>query len=83
MVQYRITGELAVLQFLTTLRKEIGREAIWKQSWGDTWRRAKDIEVLQACLKPAWESVLQEQLNSLIRSEGGTAAYLLEILLCV
>ena len=53
---------------------------------GETWGRVGDIEVLEACLKAAWESIPQERLDSLIRgmparlqavidAEGGATPY--------
>ena len=32
---------------------------------GETWGRVGDIEVLEACLEAAWESIPQKRLNSL------------------
>lgn len=64
-------------------------EALWmdmETELGETWGRVGDIEVLEACLKAAWESIPQERLDSLIRgmparlqavidAEGGATPY--------
>ena len=88
-IQYRDLNGLDSLQWPAQSPDLNLTEALWtdmEAELGETWGRVGDIEVLEACLKAAWESISQERLDSLIRSmparlqavidaEGGATPY--------
>ena len=88
-IQYRDLNGLDSLQWPAQSPYLNLIEALWmdmETELGETWGRVGDIEVLEACLKAAWESIPQERLDSLIRgmparlqavidAEGGATPY--------